>query len=365
MLRIIREEEPPKPSTTAEHQRARCRRSPPNRQIEPKKLSALVRGELDWIVMKALEKDRARRYDTASAFAEDVQHYLENEPVDACPPSRAYRLRKFVGHNKAALGTATVVAFALVLGVLGTCWQAVRATNEVRCATVAEQLAQTRYEESKTKYEEAEVARQREAEARKKAEAMWRVAAQAQRNAERQLLRLTFNNVKPQLDEAIRLDPTRYGLYVRRALVHLNVQNLDQAIRDSNEATRLNPSASRPYSLRAEAYLHKEDYDLAIAACDAAIRLNPHDDWALYCRANAYLAKKDYRRAAEDFRSEVDITPTDCLMLRLLDAEMAIGVSAKTAQALDYRSREYSRPTNGAGNHLSGCSMALVVESEE
>lgn len=61
---------------------------PANRRIEPQKLSVLMRGELDWIVMKALEKDRARRYETANGFAEDVRRYLDNEPVLACPPSR-------------------------------------------------------------------------------------------------------------------------------------------------------------------------------------------------------------------------------------------------------------------------------------
>ena len=76
-------------------------------------MSALVRGELDWIVMKALEKDRARRYETASKFAEDVQHYLNDEAVAACPPSAAYRFRKFVqaeqnraGHQRGPGGGA-------------------------------------------------------------------------------------------------------------------------------------------------------------------------------------------------------------------------------------------------------------------
>jgi eukaryotic-like serine/threonine-protein kinase len=94
MLRIIREEEPPKPST-----RLSTSDSLPsvaaNRHTEPKKLSALVHGELDWIVMKALEKDRTRRYETANGFANDIQRYLDDEPVVASPPSRAYRFRKF------------------------------------------------------------------------------------------------------------------------------------------------------------------------------------------------------------------------------------------------------------------------------
>ena len=68
-----------------------------NRHMEPAKLTKLVRGELDWIVMKCLEKDRNRRYETANGFAMDVQRYLADEPVQACPPSARYRLRNSCG----------------------------------------------------------------------------------------------------------------------------------------------------------------------------------------------------------------------------------------------------------------------------
>jgi hypothetical protein len=74
-----------------------------NRSTEPAKLTKLVRGELDWIVMKALEKDRNRRYETANGFAMDVLRYLADEPVQACPPSVGYRLRKFARRNKGGL----------------------------------------------------------------------------------------------------------------------------------------------------------------------------------------------------------------------------------------------------------------------
>src|SRR5205085_1251361 len=75
------------------------------------------RGELDWVVMKALEKDRNRRYDSASALAADVQRYLRDEPVSACPPSTLYRFRKFARRNKAVLATAAAVAVAVLLAV--------------------------------------------------------------------------------------------------------------------------------------------------------------------------------------------------------------------------------------------------------
>ena len=83
-----------------------------------------IRGELDWIVLKAMEKDRGRRYETASKFAEDVQHYLNDEAVVACPPSRAYRFRKFAQRNRATLATSGVVVISLLLGLIATSWQA-------------------------------------------------------------------------------------------------------------------------------------------------------------------------------------------------------------------------------------------------
>jgi tetratricopeptide (TPR) repeat protein/serine/threonine protein kinase len=114
VLRIIREEEPPRPSTrisaTAELPSIAA-----NRGLEPKRLSGLVRGELDWIVMKCLEKDRNRRYESANGLARDIERYLRDEPVRACPPSVRYRLGKFVRRNKTGLGIAGVVLFFLVL----------------------------------------------------------------------------------------------------------------------------------------------------------------------------------------------------------------------------------------------------------
>jgi serine/threonine protein kinase len=116
VLRLIREEEPPRPSTrlsTAEGLPAIAA----NRGLEPNKLSGLLRGELDWIVMKTLEKDRDRRYETPHALALDIQRYLHDETVQACPPSAWYRFRKFARRNKGAFLTASAVAVAVLLAV--------------------------------------------------------------------------------------------------------------------------------------------------------------------------------------------------------------------------------------------------------
>src|SRR5437899_4125073 len=115
MLRVIREDEPSKPSTKLSSSDALPTLSA-NRGTEPAKLTKLVRGELDWIVMKALEKDRNRRYETASALAADVGRYLRDESVQACPPSAWYRFRKFTRRNK---GPVMTVASGVIWGLVG------------------------------------------------------------------------------------------------------------------------------------------------------------------------------------------------------------------------------------------------------
>jgi tetratricopeptide (TPR) repeat protein len=115
VLRVIREEEPPRPSTRLAESKDSLPSISAQRQTEPAKLTKLVRGELDWIVMKALEKDRNRRYETANGFAMDVQRYLADEPVLAGPPSAWYRFRKFARRNRAGVLT---MAGALVLMVV-------------------------------------------------------------------------------------------------------------------------------------------------------------------------------------------------------------------------------------------------------
>jgi WD40 repeat protein/serine/threonine protein kinase len=117
ILRLVREQETPRPSTrlsTLQELPAIAA----NRQSEPKKLRGLVRGELDWIVMRALEKDRNRRYETATNLAQDIRRYLHNEPVQAGPPSAAYRIRKFARRNRLALAVLTLIAAALVTAVV-------------------------------------------------------------------------------------------------------------------------------------------------------------------------------------------------------------------------------------------------------
>jgi serine/threonine protein kinase/tetratricopeptide (TPR) repeat protein len=127
--RIIREEEPPRPSTRLSTLGQAAATASTNRKCQPGQLSRLIRGELDWIVMKCLEKDRNRRYETANGLAMDVKRYLADEPVQACPPSAGYRLRKFARRHKGKLTAAAALLAVVLAGGAVSAWQAVRATR--------------------------------------------------------------------------------------------------------------------------------------------------------------------------------------------------------------------------------------------
>jgi tetratricopeptide (TPR) repeat protein len=117
VLRMIKEDEPPRPSTRLSDSGEALASISAQRHMEPEKLTKLVRGELDWIVMKCLEKDRNRRYETANSLLLDVQRYLHDEPVQACPPSAWYRFRKFARRNKVVLATTALVGVMLFVAL--------------------------------------------------------------------------------------------------------------------------------------------------------------------------------------------------------------------------------------------------------
>ena len=154
MRRIIREEEPARPSLRV------STISDPNETAnfttthgsEPEKLSRQLRGDLDWIVMKAIEKDRSRRYETANALSADITRFLNNEPVSAAAPSVAYQVRKFAVRNKGLIATGSLIAAVLIVATIVSVHQAIRATD-------AESLALERLRESEQARTEAEIAR--------------------------------------------------------------------------------------------------------------------------------------------------------------------------------------------------------------
>jgi serine/threonine protein kinase len=147
MRRIIREGEPLRPSTRLSAlTNAELTEVAKHRGAEPLRLASLVLGELDWIVMKCLEKDRTRRYETANGLAQDIERYSNNEPVSAAAPGTTYRLRKFIRRHRSGLATAAALLLLLVAGLVASSWQAVRASRaEQRArkeASKSQQVAQ-------------------------------------------------------------------------------------------------------------------------------------------------------------------------------------------------------------------------------
>ena len=164
MRRVIREEEPARPSirlsTVHGEDSARFTET---HGIAPEKLGRVVRGELDWIVMKAIEKDRARRYETANALSADVGRYLADEPVQAAAPSTAYRFRKFARRNKAAFTTAALIAATLVVATVVSTHQAMVAREASRAANLsagkAREAQESEAEQRKLAEEQADEAK--------------------------------------------------------------------------------------------------------------------------------------------------------------------------------------------------------------
>jgi hypothetical protein len=175
-IRIIRNEDPPKPSTRLKQSSDTLPSIAAQRRVEPTKLSKLFRGDLDWITMKALEKDRTRRYETASGLAADVLRYLHDEPVEASPPSTSYRLRKFARRYRKILVTATAFVALLVAGVIVSAGFAIR---ESRARGWAEQSRKEADEEAQNA-RRAQTAAETEKQRALAAEAKAVVAQQAE-----------------------------------------------------------------------------------------------------------------------------------------------------------------------------------------
>lgn len=120
ILEMVREYEAPRPSRKLTTEAESLSTVTEQRRIEPRKLTQVLTGDLDWIVMKAIEKDRNRRYSTAAAFAEDIDNFLQHEPVNARPPSTAYRIKKFVNKHKGLVTTMSAITVLLIGGIIGT-----------------------------------------------------------------------------------------------------------------------------------------------------------------------------------------------------------------------------------------------------
>jgi eukaryotic-like serine/threonine-protein kinase len=220
MIRIIREEEPSRPST-----RLSTDESLPSlaalRQTEPKKLMAILRGELDWVVMKCLEKKRDRRYETANGLARDIQRYLADEAVEARPPSAGYRLGKLLKRNKGSVVAASLVLLALLVGMTGTTWGLFEAKRQ-------EQIA--RDEASEKEQARADEAEQRSVAEGQKEKALRAAAAEKAANGQAQKRLKQIEKANDILGSIFEnLDPKEIAR-AERPLQAILVEKLDKAV---------------------------------------------------------------------------------------------------------------------------------------
>jgi serine/threonine protein kinase len=197
VLRVVREEAPPRPSTRASSARDETQSAARLRALEPREFAATLSGDLDWIVLKALEKDRTRRYDTASALADDVERYLRDEAVLARPPSTAYQLSRFVRRHRWQVAAAGALALALIGGIAASTHFALRAEERRAEAESARAAADARGAEALAAAERATRAEQ---QAQARAAELEQVAA----FQEHQLERVDAESMGLRLVEAVR-----------------------------------------------------------------------------------------------------------------------------------------------------------------
>ena len=168
--KLIIEVDPPKPSTRLSLTQPTLSTLAASRRTEPKRLGSLVQGELDWIVMKSIEKDRQRRYETPTSLAHDIQAHLHGEPVQAAPPSTAYLVQKFVKKHRGPVIAVSLIGAVLILGIIGTTWGYYRAEQIAVRERQAKERESTAKQDAKAQRDVAIQARQQAVAAQDQAE---------------------------------------------------------------------------------------------------------------------------------------------------------------------------------------------------
>ncbi|MFV1994842.1 MAG: protein kinase, partial [Verrucomicrobiales bacterium] len=290
MLRMIREHEAARPSTLLSRLDADTASSvTADRSTGKKRLAHSLKGDLDWLVMKALEKDRSRRYETANSLAADVRSFLRNEAITATPPTLRYRLGKFTRRHRGPLFASSLIALALVGGLVASLWQADRATKEAARARAAEGVAlanlkiadeQRRIADeqrriavgekekanrarqfAESSLEKAEAASRREQVEREKAKQALDQKAEAQRReAEGEVRRSDLKNRVDELYSFLRSEDMRLDLQKRDVNGLEIIRSIDQTI------SRVFPIASR------EGDYQEQDYRLSLKLGSTALR---------------------------------------------------------------------------------------------
>jgi non-specific serine/threonine protein kinase/serine/threonine-protein kinase len=291
ILRIIREEEPPKPSTRLSGSTTLPALAA-QRQMEPVKLARAVRGELDWIVMKALDKDRNRRYETANGFSLDIQRYLDDEPVQAGPPSTTYRLRKFLRRHRTGVLATAAVLLSVVIALIGQAINIIqrqRAEAEAIAARDAEAAQRREAEEQRDRAikAEAEAKQQRDEAIRQKRRADNEAAVAKAVNDFLQHDLLAQANPDKQSNRDIMLRTVLdhaaakvAGRIERQPLVEAAIRlTIGSAYAELGELTRSKTHLEAAHDLRRRE-LGEEHPDTLAALCELALLYNCQNKYA-------------------------------------------------------------------------------------
>ncbi|WP_417851879.1 protein kinase domain-containing protein [Thalassoglobus sp.] len=266
LRRIIREEEPPRPSerltalgrlnSTLEQQRRKHEQALPR----------FVRGDLDWIAMKAMEKDRRRRYESAGSLAVDVQRFVNHEPIEARPPSRFYQLRKFSRRHRGVLVTASLVLASLLIGTGVSIWQAWLATSARNETTVALQKAVTARND-------ATVARQEIEEFSERLKQASILVTSGRAHADAGRLSAAYQDYS----RAIEVQPNYYNAWLERAILQADVGLWEAAANDFSKALDLGVPADNPANWGiAQLFLYTEDNEGYRKYCQSMLQLREH-----------------------------------------------------------------------------------------
>lgn len=242
ILEMIRDHEPARPSSRLSGDQTASENISSERATSSTALQQVLRGDLDWIVMKAIEKDRNRRYDSASSLADDVKRFLSDEPVIARPPSASYRLQKFAKKNRTIVISTCAMFLLLVAGVAGTSWQANRAGKAESDALEQKRIAEARALDAEDRRKEADSLRKREAAARLESEAARDKALEST-----QRMKDVLGVVVGSFDAANPLNGAKKDMLAREVLVHARRQTQKRLENDPLGQATLYSALSRSF----------------------------------------------------------------------------------------------------------------------
>jgi tetratricopeptide (TPR) repeat protein len=371
ILKVIREQEVPTPSSRLSSAESASSVAA-NRQTEPAKLGRFVKGELDWIVLKALAKERDRRYETANGFAKDIERFLNHEPVTAGPPTAAYRLRKFTQRNRGPVIAASLVLLALIAGVIGTTLGMVEAMRAAEAEGIAKEDAwekkrladEATESERKAKRQEAERA---EGERKAKEEAVTK-----QKEAERNL---AFARKGNEILGSVfaGLDPKQIA-ESGRPLQDVLRQNLGKAVQELEGSAIGDPlEVAAMQATLGKSLLALGEYALAVEVLGKVLQtrraiLGPAHPDTLICMNNlatsySYLGKSEeylplYEEALKLWKATVGPAHPDTLlcMSNLATGYLAVGKRDK-ALALREETVKLTKETLGPDHRHTLISM--------